>query len=78
MLSVEVTYTSFIVFGLTRPGLEPTIYRTRGEHANHYATDAVIFIFVGKCKCLLHLAISIPLEIYVTLTCRLYFLFENH
>jgi hypothetical protein len=25
----------FIVFGLTRPGLEHTIYRTRGEHANH-------------------------------------------
>ena len=22
-------------------GGEPTIYRTRGEHANHYATDAV-------------------------------------
>jgi hypothetical protein len=21
---------------LTQPGLEPTIYRTRGEHANHY------------------------------------------
>jgi hypothetical protein len=21
--------------------LEPTIYRTRGEHANHYTTDAV-------------------------------------
>jgi hypothetical protein len=40
-----------------KPGLEPTIYPTRGEHANHYATDAVIFIFVGKCKCLLHLAI---------------------
>jgi hypothetical protein len=37
----EATNTSFIVFGLTRPGLEPTIYRTRGEHANHYATDAV-------------------------------------
>ena len=32
---------NFIVFGLTRPGLKPTIYRTRGEHANHYATDAV-------------------------------------
>ena len=30
----------FIIFGFTRPGLEPTIYRTRGEHANHYATDA--------------------------------------
>ena len=30
-----------LVFGLTRPGLEPTIYRTRCEHANHYATDFV-------------------------------------
>ena len=27
-----------IVFGLTRVGLEPTIYHTQG--ANHYATDA--------------------------------------
>jgi hypothetical protein len=26
---------------LTRPGLEHTIYRTGGEHANNYATDAV-------------------------------------
>jgi hypothetical protein len=25
-------------------GLEPTIYRTRGEHTNHYTTDAVIEI----------------------------------
>ena len=33
--------TNFIVFSLTRSGLEPTIYRTRGEHSNHYATDAV-------------------------------------
>jgi hypothetical protein len=41
MLSGEATSTNFIVFGLTRPGLEPTIYRTRGEHANHYTTDAV-------------------------------------
>ena len=24
-----------------RPGLEPTIYRTRGEHVNHYTTNAV-------------------------------------
>ena len=30
-----------LVFGLTRPGLEPMIYCTRGEPANHYATDAV-------------------------------------
>jgi hypothetical protein len=33
--------SNFIVFGLTRQGLDPTIYRTRGEHANHYTTDAV-------------------------------------
>jgi hypothetical protein len=32
--------TNFIVFGLTRLGLEPAIYHTPGEHANHYATDA--------------------------------------
>ena len=25
--------------GLTRSGLEPTIYRIRGEHANDYTTD---------------------------------------
>jgi hypothetical protein len=41
MLRREATNTNFIVFGLTRPGLEPTIYRTRGKHANHYTTDAV-------------------------------------
>jgi hypothetical protein len=30
-----------IVFGLTRPRLEPTIYRTRDEHATYYTTDVV-------------------------------------
>ena len=35
MFSGEATHTNFIVFGLTRPGLEPTIYRSRGEHVNH-------------------------------------------
>jgi hypothetical protein len=39
--SGEATHTNFIVLGLTRWGLEPTIYRTRGEHANHYTTDTV-------------------------------------
>jgi hypothetical protein len=44
MLSGEATNTNFIVFGLTWSGLEPTSYRTRGEHANHYVytTDAVM------------------------------------
>ena len=27
---------------MTRPGFEPTTYRTRGEHANQYITDAVL------------------------------------
>jgi hypothetical protein len=31
----------FIVFGLTCPGLEPTMYHSRGKHANHYTTDEV-------------------------------------
>jgi hypothetical protein len=32
---------NFIVFGFTRSGFEPMIYRTRGDHTNHYTTDAV-------------------------------------
>ena len=32
---------NFIVFVLTRPGFEPTIYRAWSEHVNHYATDAI-------------------------------------
>jgi hypothetical protein len=42
MLSGEATNTNFLVFGLTQPGLDPMIYRTQGEHADHYATDGVL------------------------------------
>jgi hypothetical protein len=38
MRSGEATNTNFIVFGLTRSELEPTIYNTGGKHANHYTT----------------------------------------
>ena len=31
----------FIIFGFTRSGIEPMIYRTPGEQVNHYTTDAV-------------------------------------
>jgi hypothetical protein len=41
----EATQTNLKVFGLTRPGLEHTIYRTRREHARHYTTDEVHFLF---------------------------------
>ena len=30
------------IFDLTRSGLEPTIYCTRGEHTNYYTTDVVM------------------------------------
>jgi hypothetical protein len=46
VLSGETANSNFIVFGLTQPRLEPTIYHTSGEHANHYATDAVENIYV--------------------------------
>ena len=42
VLSGEATNTNFIFIGLTGPGLEPTIYHTWGEHANHYTTNAVV------------------------------------
>ena len=29
-----------IVFGVTRTGFDSKIYRTQGEHANHYTSDA--------------------------------------
>jgi hypothetical protein len=47
VLSREATYTNFIVFSFTRSGLEPTIYRTRGEHAYLYTTHA--YIFFERC-----------------------------
>jgi hypothetical protein len=41
MLPAEATNTNFVVFGFTYTELEPTIYHTRDEQANHYTTDAV-------------------------------------
>ena len=61
MLRVKATNTSLVVFGLTRPGPEPKIYRTRGEHANYYATDAVQTFWLIDLWCLMPLsAISWP------------------
>ena len=39
MLSGETTNSNFIVSGLGSK--KSTIYHTRGEHANHYTSDAV-------------------------------------
>jgi hypothetical protein len=43
MLSGEAAHTNFIVFSLARLALEPTIYCTRDEHANHYTIDVVSY-----------------------------------
>ena len=43
MQSGEATITNFIVFDLTQSGLESTIYRTRGDHANHYTSHLKLF-----------------------------------
>ena len=44
-VSGEATNTNVIFFCLTRPQFVPTIYHTRGEHANHYATDVVPYFY---------------------------------
>ena len=44
MITEEATNTNVIVYGLTRPGVQSTIYRTHGEHAIHYATDMAVTI----------------------------------
>ena len=42
MLSEEATNTNFVVFGVTSLRIEPAIYYTWGEQANHYTTDAIL------------------------------------
>jgi hypothetical protein len=49
--SWEATHTNTILFGLTRSWLQPTIYRDRDEHANHYTTDTILrFWYDRKCN----------------------------
>jgi hypothetical protein len=45
----EATNTNFIVFGLTRLGLAPTIYPTQGEQTNQYNTDVVTWLHRRLC-----------------------------
>lgn len=50
----ETTAITLIVFDLIRPGREPTIYDTRGEHAKYYAI-AFKWRYVHEKKISLHL-----------------------
>jgi len=65
MLSEEATNTNFIVFGLTRSGLEPMTYRIRGEQARFLTLDVtalpnvcdsegMLWCVVHQMICLLH------------------------
>jgi hypothetical protein len=51
-LAEEQQIPNLIVIGLTRSGLESTIYRTGDEHANHmhYTTDVVNILWI-TCIC---------------------------
>ena len=49
LFSREAANTNIIVLGLTWPGLEPTIYHTQSEHANHYTTAAVYIYSEDSC-----------------------------
>ena len=42
MCLAEKQQLPILVFGLTKSGLEPIIYHTRGHHTSHYTTDVVI------------------------------------
>jgi hypothetical protein len=48
--SGKASHLNLIVFRLTRSGTEPTIYRIRGEHTNHYTTDAVSVIVQSNAQ----------------------------
>jgi len=61
MLTREAVNNSCIVFCVTRSGLEPTIYRTQGELANHHRSSYII------CT---------SFHVYNILTCINMFLFE--
>jgi len=45
VISGAAANTNFIIAGLTRPALEPMIYHTRGEYANHYTVDSVVLLY---------------------------------
>ena len=45
-LALDQQTINFKVIGLTRPGLEPAIYHTQGDHANNYTIDELLTIIV--------------------------------
>ena len=52
VLSGEARNTNLIIFGLTQPGPESTIYHSRGKNANNYVTDVGFLILRFLCSVL--------------------------
>jgi hypothetical protein len=50
VINGEAIHTNLIVFGLTRPGLKPMVYRTREEQANHHTIN-MVFLDKKKNSC---------------------------
>jgi hypothetical protein len=59
LLSGKATNTNFIVFGFIWSWLEPTIYRTRGEHALYFSP----YFFVKSSKLYLNSVYAITINI---------------
>jgi len=56
VLSGEVANSNSIVFGLTRPEPEHTIYHLRDKHANNYNTDAGTWMGVHRASFLINIS----------------------
>jgi hypothetical protein len=54
-LMLEKQQIPILVFGLTRPGLEPTIYHTRGEHVYFTGLKHVLYAISDAYLILVHI-----------------------
>ena len=54
MLIGEAVRTNVIVFGLIRPRLEPTMYRTGGKYVNNFAAEHRPYWFFCLFVCFVH------------------------
>ena len=61
----DAANTNLIVFGLTRSGLKPTIYHTRGKHANHRRRGSSCTLYIMHYTLQLYLTYY-ALQLYLT------------
>jgi hypothetical protein len=60
------SYIPGIVFGLTRPQFDSTIYQTRGENVNHYPTNVMCIILKIKCEWVNNYSLSVSYRVYIS------------